>query len=203
MTAIPRAEFRVFGHGIISIVEARMWNGRTVLQQMRALPPETYVLSTSSARANVKVRAGVLDVKTRAGDTVEGYQIFKPAAKFQFPLTADQLASVAGFLRVTALTPRAARMSEDEFLRQAAGHPDLRLVTVAKERFGFTIGDVICEYARVYVNGALLESACVESDRPELMTEVIAGLGLAAFENTNYIDMASRVIGLRATGGVR
>ena len=27
---VPRAEFRVFGQGVIDIVKERMWNGKTV-----------------------------------------------------------------------------------------------------------------------------------------------------------------------------
>jgi hypothetical protein len=196
MTAIPRAEFRVFGHGIIGIVQARMWNGTTVLQQARMMPAETYVLSATSPGVNVKVRDGVLDIKTRVGDTPEGYQVFQPAAKFPFPMTADRWAAAAAFLGVSLAPPGdEATMPLEAFVKRAAAHPDLRLVTVTKERFGFTIGDAICEYARVWFNGALMESACVESERYESMAGVISGLGLAHLTNTNYIDAASRVIG--------
>jgi hypothetical protein len=198
MTSIPRAEFRVFGHGIIAIVQANMWNGRTLLQQARAMPAETYVLSAVSPGVNVKLRDGVLDVKTRIGDTPEGYQIFQPAGKFAFPLTAEHLAAAAKLLGVEmALRGGDVMMPHEAFMQRVAAHPELRLVTVTKERFGFTIGDCICEYARVWFNGALLESACVESERYESMADVIAGLGLSHFPNTNYIDAASRVIGLR------
>lgn len=198
MTTIPRAEFRVFGHGIIEIVQKNMWNGRTVLQQMRSMPAETYVLSSVSPGVNVKLRDGVLDVKQRVGDTVEGYQIFQPAAKFPFPLTPEHLASASGFLGVVMEMPAHEKeMGPEAFLKRAAAQPELRLVTVTKERFGFTIDGAICEYARVYFNGALLESACVESERYEAMAGVISGLGLSTFTNTNYIDAASQVIGLR------
>lgn len=197
MTTVCRAEFRVFGHGIIAIVQAKMWNGKTVLQQVRSMPPETYILS-SVTNANVKMRAGVLDVKTRIADTFEGYQIFQPAAKYQFPMTAEDLSSAAGFLGITMrLSAHESAISPDEFLKSAGAQPSLRLVTISKERFGFTIDGVICEYGRVYLNGAMLETACVESEHPELMADVIGGLGLSKFENTNYVDIASRVIGLR------
>jgi len=200
MTPRPRAEFRVFGHGIIAIVESNMWNGRTVLQQMRAMPAETYVLSAVSAVANVKMRGGVLDIKTRIGDTREGYQIFQPMAKYPFPLGSEQLATLTTLLGATPFVSPQSAMAEDEFLRQVAAHQDLRLVTVAKQRFGFTIGGAICEYARVFFNGALVESACVESEEYESMAAIVSDVGLSAFENINYIEMASRVIGLRHAG---
>ena len=31
-------------------------------------------------------------------------------------------------------------------------------------RYGFTIDGIICEYAEVWFNGAMVESACVESE---------------------------------------
>jgi hypothetical protein len=37
-------------------------------------------------------------------------------------------------------------------------------VTVEKTRYGFLVDGVICEYAEVWFNGALLESACCESE---------------------------------------
>ena len=80
----PRAEFRVFGHGIIETVKARMWNGRTVLQQARTMPAETYFVSRRTQGVNVKVRDGLLDIKVKTGETEEGYEIFQPRGKFKF-----------------------------------------------------------------------------------------------------------------------
>ena len=60
---VPRAEFRVFGQGVIDIVKERMWNGKTVLFQARRMPAETYFLSANTDEANVKVRDGLLDIK--------------------------------------------------------------------------------------------------------------------------------------------
>ena len=47
---VPRAEFRVFGQGVIDTVKARMWNGKTVLFQARRMPAETYFLSATRTR---------------------------------------------------------------------------------------------------------------------------------------------------------
>jgi hypothetical protein len=193
-----RAEFRVFGHGIIDIVQSHMWNGRTVLQQSRSMPPETYVLSRAGGTANVKVRDAKLDIKTRVGDTEDGYQIYRPLAKCAFPLTATDMATAAGSLGIQWLDgPRDSNVPYDAFLAMSAAHPDLTLVTVTKARFGFAIDGVVCEYARVYFNGAMVETACVESEHHELMTSVIEGLGLKGLENTNYLDQALRLVGLQ------
>ena len=38
----PCAEFRVFGQGVIGIVNQKMWDVGAVLQKARRMPPETY-----------------------------------------------------------------------------------------------------------------------------------------------------------------
>ena len=42
---VPRAEFRVFGHGIIKTVQKKMWDAGAVLQSARKTPAEMYFLS--------------------------------------------------------------------------------------------------------------------------------------------------------------
>lgn len=191
----PRAEFRVFGQGILEGVKNRMWNGKTVLYQARTMPPETYVLSRQTSEANVKVRDGLLDIKVKTGETPEGYEIFQPRGKFKFPVKRDELAAIAAALRVV-LPCAADSCTFDEFLAVVRQHPDLVPVTVEKVRYGFTIDGVICEYAQVYFNGAMVESACVESENYAAMREVVEGLGLSAMANVNYLKAAKRVVGM-------
>ncbi len=74
---VPRAEFRVFGKDVIELVKKNMWNGKTVLFQARKMPAETYFLSANTDEANVKVRDGLLDIKTKVGETPEGYEILE------------------------------------------------------------------------------------------------------------------------------
>jgi hypothetical protein len=192
---VPRAEFRVFGQGIIEPVKARMWNGRTVLFQARRMPAETYFLSTRTSEANVKVRDGLLDIKVKTGETPEGYEIFQPRGKFQFPVRREELAAILSHLKVDVPLDQDT-FTLEEFVDIARRHPDLVPVTVEKMRYGFTIDGVICEYAQVWFNGALLESACVESADYEAMRGVVDGLGLAALPNVNYLKAAKRVVGM-------
>ena len=192
---VTRAEFRVFGQDIIEGVRSRLWNGRTVLGQSRRMPAETYILSRLTNEANVKVRAGLLDIKVKCGETPDGYEIFEPRGKFAFPVGRPDLLEIASQLRVT-LPLEGDTCTFEAFLEMVRQHPDLVAVTVEKVRYGFTIDGVIGEYAQVFFNGAMVESACVESDRHDAMREVIAGLGLADRPNVNYLKAAKRVVGL-------
>lgn len=192
---IPRAEFRVFGHGIIDIVKDRMWNGKTVLFQARRMPAETYLLSTKTNEANVKVRDGLLDIKVKTGETPEGYEIFQPRGKFQFPVKRDDLATIVSHLKADMKLDRDSYTIES-FIEMIRAFPDTTAVSVEKMRYGFTIDGIICEYAQVWFNGALVESACVESENYAGMKVVIEGLGISAMPNTNYLKAAKRVVGM-------
>ena len=76
-------------------------------------------------------------------------------------------------------------------------NPDLAAVTVEKIRYGFTIDGIVCEYAKVWFNGALLESACAESEDYGGLKTVVEELGLAVMANTNYLKAAKTVVGMR------
>jgi hypothetical protein len=195
LKVIPRAEFRVFGPGIIEFVKEKMWNGKTVLFQARRMPKETYFLSAKTNDANVKVRDGLLDIKTKVGETPEGYEIFQPRGKFQFPVKKEDLATILSHLKVEMVLDKEV-YTIDEFIAMARKHPDLVPVAVEKMRYGFTIDGIICEYAQVWFNGAMVESACAESENYDGMRQVIEGLGISAMPNTNYLKAAKRVMGM-------
>jgi len=194
----PRAEFRVFGHGVIDLVKQKMWEAKAVLEKARKMPPETYFLSVRTSEANVKVREGLLDIKTKVGQTPEGYEIFQPRGKFQFPVKREELATILSHLKVDIRLDKETYTLE-EFIAMARKHPDLVPVAVEKMRYGFTVGGIICEYAQVWFNGALVESACCESENYAGMRQVIEALGIAAMPNTNYLKAAKRVVGMEST----
>jgi hypothetical protein len=192
---VPRAEFRVFGQGVIDTVRAHMYNGKTILQQARRMPAETYFISANTNDANVKVRDGLLDIKTKVGETPEGYEIFQPRGKFKFPVSRADLATILSHLKAEMKLDKDT-YTIDAFIEMARAHPALRVVTVEKMRYGFTVDGIICEYAQVWLNGALVETACAESENYAGMKQVVENLGISQLPNTNYLRAAKRVVGL-------
>jgi hypothetical protein len=190
----PRAEFRVFGRDIIESVKERMWDCKAVLYKARVMPTETYILSKKTNAANVKVRDELLDIKTKVGETPEGYEIFQPRGKFQFPVKKDELITILENLEVE-ISLNKEEYSYEEFCNMVRNHNDLALVTVEKKRYGFTVNGVICEYAYVWMNGALIETACCESEDYNSMKSAVEALGLAEMPNTNYLKAAKSIIG--------
>lgn len=191
---VPRAEFRVFGQGVIDIVGLSMWNAKAQLFKIRQ-SKEIYILSRLTNEANVKIRDGLLDIKTKVGETEEGYEIFQPRGKFEFPVKKDELATILSNL-LTPLSADNPTYTLEEFLEMIAEHPDLTAVNVEKDRYGFSVNGVICEYAEVLFNGALTETACAESEDYAAMKEVIKKLEIDDFENTNYLKAAKRVVNM-------
>ena len=141
------------------------------------------------------MRDGLLDIKTQVGTTSQGYEIFQPRGKFQFPVKRAELEAILAALKVR-MELSAESCSFDEFLSLVRAHPDLAAVSVEKVRHGFTVDGIICEFAEVYFNGALLESACCESEDHAGMARIVAALGIGEMANTNYLRAAKHVVGL-------
>ena len=75
-------------------------------------------------------------------------------------------------------------------------HPDLAAVSVFKQRLGFEIEGCIAELAKVYINGALMHTACLEATDPELVLRTRDRVHLHEYENVNYLLAIKRVIGM-------
>lgn len=192
---IPRAEFRIFGHDLIHNLEAKIWDVKATLYAARKMPLETYFLSEKTNNANVKVRDGLLDIKVKVGETKEGYEIFQPRGKFQFPVKKEELATILSHLEVDISLDKETYEIE-EFKQLVRQHPLLNAVTVEKMRYGFMVDGIICEFARVWFNGALMETACCESEDYEKMQGVVKALGIENQPNVNYLKAAKRVVGM-------
>jgi hypothetical protein len=191
---VPRAEFRVFGQGILDIVKPAMWKAQATLFKVRQ-SGETYILSRHTNEANVKIRDGLLDIKLKVGETEAGYEIFQPSGKFQFPVKQDELATILDNLQ-TKVDLSQDTYTFEEFIALLKTTDDIVSVAVHKERYGFSVDGVICEYGKILFNGAMVETTCVESEDYAAMEQVIDKLEISGFENVNYLKAAKRVVGM-------
>ena len=171
---IPRAEFRVFGKNIIAGVQEHMWKCKATLYAARVMPEEIYFLSRRTNEANVKVRDGLLDIKTKVGETPEGYEIFQPRGKFKFPVKREELGEILKHLEVPL------ELTKDVYSLE-------EFIEMAKEN---------SELAQVWFNGAMVETACCESENYEGMKKATQALGISGLPNTNYLKAAKQVLGM-------
>ncbi len=191
---VPRAEFRAFGQNVLDIVTASMWTAHAKLFKIRT-SKEIYILSKFTNEANVKIRDGLLDIKTKVSETEDGYEVFQPRGKFQFPVSKEELSKIFETLLVEVSLDKD-EYSLDEFLTMVKADAGLAAVDVEKERYGFSVDGMICEYGKILFNGALLETACVESEDYQGMKKAIQALKLDHLDNINYLKAAKQVLGM-------
>ena len=193
----PRFEFRTFGRDFeetayrmtrLSIpVPEKVWERTS---------QETYIVSKTNNINNTKIRNGKMDIKTFVQE-IDGLEQWNPLMKGKFPMKAEMLEKeVFPAFRVTMPILEKDEYTLDEFLAIVKNHPDLLAVSVEKERYGYMVNNTICEYAIVWINGAMVETVNSESTEIEDIKKTIKNLGLENIENINYLQAVKRVTGM-------
>lgn len=193
----PRFEFRTFGQHLESAIGKMKQLSEPVPEKFRERRSgEIYLISAINSTNNVKIRDDKLDIKTLIR-TERGLEQWNPVAKAEFPLHAGFVAEEL-FPSFEAAIPDLDQESYDlkALLKMARIHPELLVVQVKKQRFGFMVNKTICEYATVLINGAKVVTLSSESAEPEDVLKTIGDLGLEGMENINYVQAIKRVTGL-------
>ncbi len=193
----PRFEFRTFG---------KQFDEAAFLMSRLSVPvpekvwerysEETYIVSKTNDVNNTKIRDGKMDIKTFI-QNVDGLEQWNPLMKGEFPISREILTKEvfpAFMVDMPELTQETYTL--EEFLEIIKSHADLQAVSVDKERFGYMVNDTICEYANVWINGAMVVSVNSESTEVEGIKKTIADLKLDGVENINYLQAIKRVIGM-------
>jgi hypothetical protein len=193
----PRFEFRTFGRAFdeaaflmsrLSVpVPEKVWERHS---------NEIYIVSKTNDVNNTKIRDGKMDIKTFVQE-VDGLEQWNPLMKGEFPIKAEILKNeVFPAFKVEMPLLEKDEYTLEEFLTIVKKHPDLQAVDVEKERFGYMVNDTICEYANVWINGAMVVTVNSESTEIEDIKKTIKDLGLEGVENINYLQAIKRVIGM-------
>ncbi len=189
-----RYEFRAFAHDF-GIVEEAIRRHARVDRYRESL--EVYVMSAGNDENNTKVRDGLMDIKVLVNRD-RGLEQWNPRMKGEFPLSQHVIRDKV-FPAFGVLVPDLKRnaYSFDRYLAEIIGpHQDLAAVSVYKQRSSFDIDGCTTELANVYINGALMRSACLESTDSDLVLETRTRLHLDDHENVNYLLAIKRVIGM-------
>ena len=193
----PRFEFRTFGRSFedtaylmsrLSVpVPEKVWERTS---------KEIYIISRTNDVNNTKIRDGKMDIKTFVQE-VDGLEQWNPLMKGEFPMKSEMLEKeVFPAFKVEMPELGKEEYTLDEFLEIVKNHPDLQAVSIEKERFGFMVNDTICEFANVWINGAMVVTVNSESTELDDIKKTIKDLGLEGVENINYLQAAKRVIGM-------
>lgn len=200
MTEIkPRFEFRTFARGLGSV--ERTFRELSPLGGIRE-SAETYIMSTGNNENNSKIRDALMDIKVFVRED-RGLEQWNPRMKGAFPMPVSTLRDEV-FPAFGVELPKFARdvYTLDQYLDELIEpHPDLQAVSVFKRRFAFTINDCIAELGDIYINGARIQTANLESIDIEAILEGMKMTGLEGYENINYLMAIKRVIGME-TGSI-
>ena len=146
---------------------------------------ETYILSRATDAANLKIRAGLIDLKLMF-EQVGRLERWRPVLKSEFPLDSRTIAEQI-FPNLGVAIPHIAQPSytHGEFIRDLVRpHRDLATVDVVKLRRHFISEKYTAEFAEVGIAGGATSETieievgrsgrCASSDRkawPELASE--------------------------------
>ena len=193
----PRFEFRTFGRDFTDVaflmsrlsvpVPEKVWERTSI---------ETYIISKTNDVNNTKIRDGKMDIKTFVQE-IDGLEQWNPLMKGEFPMKAEILKKeVFPAFMVDMPSLDKETYTLDEFMEMVKANPNLQAITVEKERFGYMINDTICEYANVWINGAMVVTVNSESTELDDIKKTITDLGLDGVENINYLQAAKRITGM-------
>ena len=191
---IPRYEFRTFAQNF-GMVENKM-RKYSKCEQIRE-SSEIYIVSAANNENNTKIRDRKMDIKVLV-ETKQGLERWNPRMKGEFPMKAEMIKNDV-FPAFGGKEPKFERdeYSLDQYLTEIImPHPQLTAVHVFKRRFAFTINGCITEIAHLLINGAAIQTVAVELEDVAAILKAIDMLGLAEYENINYLLAIKRIIGL-------
>ena len=191
-TIIPRWEWRTFGE---SFGEAE--------EKIKAYPldnfkksEEKYILSRNS-NDNTKIRDDLMDIKRLQQVNEDTLEQWFPVMKAEFPLAKAQVEELCKeYFKVAVPELTQDSYTYDEYVSLMGAQPDLCVVDVYKERSIYKINDAIVEIAEAKFNGKPTRTVCVEHADPENVMKTVRELGLAGFENINYLKAMKASVGM-------
>lgn len=195
MAAIkPRFEFRTFAQDF-GIVERKI-RAMSQVERIRE-SAEIYIISRASDENNTKIRDQLMDIKVLVQEK-QGFEQWNPRMKAAFPMKVASIQDEV-FPAFGVAPPQFQRevYTLDQYLNEIIGpHPELQTVHVYKRRFAFTINGCIAELGDVYINGAMLRTANLESTDIAAIAHAKQEVNLIGYENINYLMAIKRVIGM-------
>lgn len=188
-----RYEYRAFARHF-GLVEERLrqWGGEPLIREST----EVYLLSARSPDHNIKIRNDQLDIKQRMAQR-DGFEQWAPAGKWAFPLDDSARATLGQALQLDMAIPAPDAREPEALVAGLCGHQrDVVRVKLFKRRFGFEFDGCLSEYAEVSINGAAINTVCVESTDLDAADRLVRRLGLDQYPNTSYVAALMQVVAL-------
>ena len=187
---IPRWEWRTFGDEF-GVAEENI-KAHECTREIES--SEVYILSKKSGE-NIKIRDTLMDIKVLRNAKNDLEQWF-PIMKATFPIGAEEAAEVFKAAGIEVGLNAADTWEYDAFISKMVDtNSDLKAVGVFKKRYGYMIEGATVEIADLTIDGKEIRTTAVEDADPELVTRLVAKLGLNGYENISYIKAMRRMVG--------
>jgi exopolyphosphatase/guanosine-5'-triphosphate,3'-diphosphate pyrophosphatase len=177
----PRWEWRTFGTRFAHAEEVFAGLEPKGVQES----DEIYLLTEKGS--NVKVRAGLLDIKVLQQVNDAGLEQWIPVMKEGFPASAAVLRDVFTAMQVTPPELTRDSYTFDQFLVELIEPTAaVRAVEVHKRRVRYLVGGCTSELSDVTVDGVQTRTIAVEMEDADAVVAAVHALGLSGYINTNY-----------------
>jgi len=177
----PRWEWRTFGTRFKRAEAAFAAMDTKGVQET----DEIYLLTEKGS--NVKVRAGLLDIKVLQQVNDAGLEQWIPVMKEGFPASAAVVREVFAAMQVTPPDLTRDTYTFDQFLAELVEPtPGVRAANVHKRRVRYVVGGCTSELSDVTVDGIGTRTIAVEMEDAAAVVAAVESLGLSGYVNTNY-----------------
>ena len=179
---VPRWEWRAFGDEFGEADASFAAMEPTGIQES----DEIYLVSSIPDKV-VKVRAGLMDVKSLERVDEAGLEQWLPVLKVETPLSPEDADKFRATLGLPLRTPDKGRYTVEDLVAElTTSLPELRAIPVHKKRLRFNVGGCTAEMTEVVVEGRLSRTVAIESENPDRVVAAVKYLGLSGRDNTSY-----------------
>ncbi|MGE5152748.1 MAG: hypothetical protein ACM3ST_01920 [Bdellovibrio bacteriovorus] len=179
---IPRWEWRTFGGDLAEARSRLQALGSTGSQDS----DEVYLVS-ALGDANVKIRAGLLDLKRLEQTNGDGLEQWRPVLKAELPIAAATVIQVFEALGLPAPQLQRTHYSLEQLsVELIRPEPRLRDLQVHKERMRYRMRECACEVTEVVAAGRWVTTLAVESEDAAAVAQTVRELGLWGRPNQSY-----------------
>ena len=177
----PRWEWRTFGSSF-GVADERI----DALEQTGVQESdELYVLAPGGDI--VKLRAGLMDIKSLRAVDAAGLEQWIPVMKAEFPLSREAVqATFTALRRPAPQDPKEETSLEDLLASLVTPDSGVMPVPVHKRRVRYTIGGCTAERSQVDVEGRRINTIAIEDPDPDKVIAAVREIGLGAYLNRNY-----------------
>jgi hypothetical protein len=191
-----RWEWRTFSSSL-SDIEAKIGSAAQIAPRRSE---EVYLLNSATPHS-AKIREGALEVKRLQKVDSTGLELWSPAFKAAFPLSAPMLQLAFAALGLPPPITRPTDYDLDEFLTEVVSRNEaLRAVHVKKARRQFVFRTCAAEFVQLLIGAIAQESFCLENEDPTSVIAALRELGLDPHVNISFPLGLKRALAISGNG---